>query len=46
MVRTITISLMLAFAATQVSAHSESQGTTPADGATVTKVSELSMRFA
>ncbi|MEO0945311.1 MAG: copper resistance CopC family protein [Pseudomonadota bacterium] len=45
MIRTITTSLLLAFAATQVSAHSESQGTTPADGATVTEVPELSMRF-
>lgn len=45
MIRNLTAGLMLALTPTLVSAHSEKQGTTPADGATVTEVPELSMRF-
>ncbi|MEM9840450.1 MAG: copper resistance CopC family protein [Pseudomonadota bacterium] len=45
MIRTLIASLMLALSATLAFAHSEEQGTTPADGATVSEVPELSMRF-
>ncbi|WP_300064396.1 copper resistance protein CopC [uncultured Roseobacter sp.] len=45
MIRALIASLMLALTATLAFAHSENQGTTPADGATVTEVPELSMRF-
>ncbi len=45
MIRTLFASLVLAFTAALATAHSQKQGTTPADGATVAKVEELAMRF-
>lgn len=45
MTRTLGAGLILVLTATLAVAHSEEQGTTPADGATVTEVPELSMRF-
>lgn len=45
MIRQTLLGLAVAIAPTLVAAHSKSEATTPADGATVTEVPELSMRF-
>lgn len=45
MFRTLIVTLTLIGVATLSSAHSKSEATTPADGATVTDVAELVMRF-
>lgn len=45
MMKPILLGLALAVAPTFAVAHSKSEATTPADGATVTEVPELSMRF-
>ena len=45
MIKQTLLGLALALAPTFAFAHSKSEATTPADGATVTEVPELSMRF-
>ena len=45
MIRQTLLSLAVAIAPMVAAAHSKSETTTPADGATVTEVPELSMRF-
>ncbi len=45
MIKQTLIGLVLAMAPMLAAAHSKSEATTPADGATVTEVPELSMRF-
>ena len=45
MIRSILLALPFAGLAFTASAHTKSETTTPADGATVTEVSELTMRF-
>ena len=45
MIKQTLLGLALALAPTFAFAHSKSEATTPADGATVTDVPELSMRF-
>ena len=45
MIRQTLLSLAVVSAPMLAAAHSKSEATTPADGATVTEVSELSMRF-
>ena len=45
MTRSTFLALPLAFAAAAVSAHSKSETTVPAHGATVDQVSELTLRF-
>ena len=45
MIKQTLLGLAVALAPTLAAAHSKSEATTPADGATVTEVPELSMRF-
>lgn len=45
MIKPTLLALAVVLAPAVASAHSKSEATTPADGATVTEVSELSMRF-
>ncbi len=45
MLKNILTGMILAMTPLGVAAHSSSEATTPADGATVAEVSELSMRF-
>ena len=45
MIRQTLLGLAVAIAPMVAAAHSKSEATTPADGATVTEVPELSMRF-
>ena len=45
MIRAFIFGLALALTPTLATAHSKSEATTPADGATVTEVPELLMRF-
>ena len=45
MIKYTLLGLALVLAPTLAAAHSNSEATTPADGSTVTEVSELSMRF-
>ena len=45
MIRQALLGLAIAVAPVVAAAHSKSEATTPADGATVTEVPELSMRF-
>ncbi|WP_170470150.1 copper resistance CopC family protein [Ruegeria arenilitoris] len=45
MIKQTLFGLAVAMAPMLAAAHSKSEATTPADGATVTEVSELSMRF-
>jgi methionine-rich copper-binding protein CopC len=45
MIKQFLLGLAAAAAPVVAAAHSKSEATTPADGATVTEVSELSMRF-
>ncbi|SLN45810.1 Copper resistance protein C precursor [Roseivivax jejudonensis] len=45
MTRTTTLALLLAVLGTAASAHSKSEATIPADGATVAEVAELTLRF-
>ncbi|WP_253276951.1 copper resistance CopC family protein [Ruegeria sp. 6PALISEP08] len=45
MIKQTLIGLVVAMAPMLAAAHSKSEATTPADGATVTEVPELSMRF-
>lgn len=45
MIKQTLLGLAIAMAPMLAAAHSKSESTTPADGATVTEVSELAMRF-
>lgn len=45
MIKQILLGLAVAISPMPAAAHSKSEATTPADGATVTEVPELSMRF-